>query len=93
MKATNRFAKGSGAYKCRCCGRGTRSTGRGDNENVLMCVECWELAGYENAVSDCGAESLSDADKAEIKRMVSKVIEKGGVNKFDGLLKDAGVVL
>ncbi len=52
MRVTNRFTKGSGAYVCRCCGRTTRDTGRGDNEGVELCVQCYELAGIENGISD-----------------------------------------
>ena len=58
---TNRFARGSGMYACRCCNRNTRSTGRGDNENAKLCVECFELAGYENLLSDQGELSVDEA--------------------------------
>ncbi len=59
---TNRFARGSGMYACRCCNRNTRSTGRGDNENAKLCVECFELAGYENLLSDQGKLDKGDAE-------------------------------
>ena len=52
MRQANRITKGSGVYTCRSCGRKTRATGRGDNENVRLCVECYELAGIENAFLD-----------------------------------------
>lgn len=58
---TNRFARGSGMYACRCCGRNTRSTGRGDNEHARLCVECFELAGYENLLTDQGELSVDEA--------------------------------
>lgn len=48
----NRFQKGSACYDCRTCGKTTRSTGRGDNENVKMCAACYDKAGDENAVCD-----------------------------------------
>ena len=51
-RPTNRFVRGSGLYKCECCGRNTRSTGRGDNENVKLCAECYDLQGLENARQD-----------------------------------------
>jgi len=52
MPKGNRFAKGSGCYKRRCCGKLTRSTGRGDNENVELCAYCYDKYGDENAVAD-----------------------------------------
>jgi hypothetical protein len=54
MKTTNRFAKGTGCYKCECCGKLTRSTGRGDNERLLLCAKCYDDGGMENEHSDTG---------------------------------------
>lgn len=48
----SRFQKGSGCYECKGCGKQTRSTGRGDNENVGLCATCYDKAGDENAVAD-----------------------------------------
>lgn len=48
----NGFKKGSGCYKCDCCGKLTRSTGRGDNEQVKLCADCYDCGGDENALSD-----------------------------------------
>ena len=50
------FEKGSGCYKCRACGKLTRSTGRGDNEHVGLCADCYDDAGQENLHSDEGHE-------------------------------------
>lgn len=55
MRKTDRFSKGSGCYPCRCCGRKTRSTGRGDNENLELCSQCYDLTGIENSISDNGS--------------------------------------
>jgi hypothetical protein len=55
MKKGNRFERGSGVYKCESCGRGTRSTGHGDNEHLNLCVQCFELAGMENELTDTGS--------------------------------------
>lgn len=53
MRTTaNRFEKGSGVYTCRSCKKLTRSTGRGDNENISLCARCFDMGGDENAVSD-----------------------------------------
>lgn len=69
------FQRGSGVYACRCCGRNTRSTG-GDGAGVHLCDECFELAGYENLAQD--DEPFSEADKAEVRRLVKAIVEKGG---------------
>lgn len=53
-KAGNRFARGSGCYTCSSCGKKTRSTGRGDNENCGVCVKCFDNGGLENQHSDEG---------------------------------------
>lgn len=53
-KNASRFARGSGVYKCRCCERMTRATGRGDNEHVHLCADCFDLAGEDNHLSDNG---------------------------------------
>lgn len=44
----SRFEKGSGCYPCLVCKKLTRSTGRGDNENVNLCAACYDAAGIEN---------------------------------------------
>jgi hypothetical protein len=52
MQKGNRFAKGSGCYRCLNCGRKTRATGNCDNENVQMCEECYNIGGIENLIAD-----------------------------------------
>lgn len=71
----NRFQKGSGVYACGVCSRQTRSTGRGDNEHVGLCEECYDIAGIENEISDNGStpELL-----AEIETLKAACIAKGG---------------
>jgi len=49
-----RFQKGTGCYKCACCGKLTRSTGRGDNEHSELCAPCYDDGGIENQHSDNG---------------------------------------
>jgi hypothetical protein len=73
---TNRFARGSAVYECRCCHRNTRSTGRGDNEHVRLCAECYDLGGEENHISDNGGEFYSS--KAEVLALIAEVEAKGG---------------
>ncbi len=52
MNARNRFAKGSGCFACCNCGRETRNVD--GNGHLDMCPECYEAAGLENEISDCG---------------------------------------
>lgn len=75
MQATNRFAKGSAVYSCRCCKRSTRSTGRGDNEHVRLCADCYDLGGEENHLSDTG--TLYDSPQ-NVLAMIANVESMGG---------------
>lgn len=75
MRPTNRFIRGQAVYTCGCCGRRTRQTGRGDNENVNLCAECFDLAGEENHLSDNGEFYSSPA---EVLRLINEVAVKGG---------------
>jgi hypothetical protein len=46
----NRFSHGRSTFTCSSCGRLTRLSGQGQDSEC--CFECWELAGYQNAISD-----------------------------------------
>ena len=50
----DRFARGSGCYTCQTCGRRTRETG--DGANVKLCEPCYDLAGWQNSISDNGPD-------------------------------------
>lgn len=69
----NRFAKGTGCFVCECCGRRTRENGQGAG-GKHTCLECWELAGLENAVLD--GEPLEEVI-SERDRYVSALVKKG----------------
>lgn len=87
-RPANRFERGSGMYACRLCGRNTRSTGRGDNEGVRLCEECFELAGEENHLSDNGGTFYGPAE--EILSMIASIARKGGdASKWDHLKVEA----
>lgn len=70
----SRFQRGSGVYQCRVCSRSTRFTG-GDGADVKLCDECYELAGEENHLSDCGEFYAS---KEEVLALIAAVESKGG---------------
>ena len=74
-RVTNRFERGSAVYQCNCCGRSTRSTGRGDNELLRLCAECYDLGGEENSLSDNG--KLYDSPQ-NVLGMIRFIEEKGG---------------
>jgi len=76
-KASSSFGRG-GVYVCRICKRNTRATGRGDNDNVELCAECYDLAGIENAISD-GDQRPGDAEQAQA--LLEDCIKKGGKTK------------
>lgn len=80
MKRTTTFTKGSGCYKCGCCGRKTRDDGNGDSVNVLLCTECFEIGGIENSITD--GIYRDDVQRQEwideIKELVSRVTKLGG---------------
>lgn len=79
MRTANRFTRGTGCYTCRSCKRKTRDTGRGDNEGVLLCAECYDLAGIENAVQD--GEPL-EKYAGEARRLLAEIRAKGGKPDF-----------
>jgi hypothetical protein len=70
------FVKGGGTtYTCRCCKRVTRPTGTGDNDGVQLCVECYDLAGEENHLSDNGSFYEGAAN---VLSLIAAIEAKGG---------------
>lgn len=51
MKNNSTFKRGSGVYECLMCRKKTRDTG-GDNTDLRLCANCYEIAGIENAIED-----------------------------------------
>lgn len=77
--SNSRFSRGSGCYTCRCCGRKTRATGNNDNEHIRLCVECYDIGGIENGISDGHYEGQELIEmEAEIERLKKIIIKKGG---------------
>jgi hypothetical protein len=72
-----RFQRGSGSYPCAVCGRQTRHTGvqGGDSE---LCPQCWELAGYENQLSDNGHESFDQSEAITVHGLIQELEARGG---------------
>ena len=71
FKLNNRIARGSGVYKCDCCGKMTRDTGRGESLGTCyesaavhhgVCYSCYEEGGFENEHADNnGQHHFTDA--------------------------------
>lgn len=74
MATNNRFKRGSGCFSCSDCKRQTRDTG-GDNTDLELCEECYEMAGIENAIADGNNDTALLAKLAELK---AACIAKGG---------------
>jgi len=73
FRQRNRFARGSGCYTCRACGRRTREVG--DGAQVQLCEPCYDLAGWQNSISDNGPTE----DSLEACRTATKtILSKGG---------------
>ena len=88
MTVRNRFVRGSGLYQCRCCGRKTRSTGNGDNEHIQLCVDCYDLAGYDNAVQN--GEALTASEKSDVHNLVAHLVTLGAdVSNWKSLVENA----
>jgi len=89
-----RFRTGSGCYKCHCCGRMTRSTDN-SNEYLDLCYQCYELAGYENMISDAGGiDNLTREGPDEVRRRIRSYIAEierrgGDVSQWKNLAATA----
>jgi hypothetical protein len=54
--AVRKFRRGETTYTCYSCGKLTRNTG--DEGQTGLCLDCFNLAGIDNHLSDNGAESM-----------------------------------
>ncbi len=64
------FRRGQGAYTCQSCGKLTRDTeGEG---GCRLCLDCFNLAGIENSISDNGAEEAMQSYGAEARAILAR---------------------
>lgn len=56
----NRFDYGTGCFVCESCGRKTRTTAVTARNDWPVCPDCFELAGYQNGISDRGPRDAED---------------------------------
>lgn len=71
--AVKSFQRGSSVYTCRCCGRSTRASRDMSEGDIQLCAQCYELAGWENTLSDMGEEELNlDVIADEFEDLIKK---------------------
>lgn len=69
------FTRGSGCYTCGSCGRRTRNVDP-DAAAVLVCAQCYEIAGIENSIDDGVFSQTEGAPRlAELR---AEIAAKGG---------------
>ena len=71
------FRRGTPTYTCRICKHVTRETGDGE-ASVQLCAPCFNLAGLENTVSDCGIEGIDACEQETIKADIALVEKRTG---------------
>lgn len=86
MRKHNRFLQGAGGvYTCASCKRQTRDTGNGEDG---ICRYCYELAGFENGVSDSGGKATEEGRQyiaecvKEAVKLYQAITAKGGQYAF-----------
>lgn len=55
--AIKKFRRGETTYTCQSCRKVTRNVG-GDEAGCRLCLDCYNLAGTENYLSDNGEEDM-----------------------------------
>jgi hypothetical protein len=70
------FKRGSGMFPCRVCQRNSRNVG--DNGDVQLCEQCYELAGLDNVRTD---GQLTDSDKQAITSYLGELASRVGTDK------------
>ena len=77
MSQRSKFVRGGGGvFRCGVCVRSTRLVDQAHGST--LCPECWELAGMDNTVNDCGPETLNAGTIAMRDRLLGVIIERGG---------------
>lgn len=65
------FRRGETTYICQSCKKRTRNVG-GDEAQCRLCLDCFELAGIDNHLTDNGAESMVEYYGDEARRYFKK---------------------
>ena len=76
-----------GTFVCHVCNRKTRDTGQGVDH---LCMECYEICGYDNMINDSGADEPDAVTLKECNRLLKKIEKRGGdaarVKKFNAYI-------
>lgn len=70
------FRRGETTYTCTSCKKLTRNTG-GDEKACSLCLDCYNLAGIENHLSDNGDEETLRVYGGEIRQTFARRPELG----------------
>ena len=75
------FKRGSAAFACRNCGRGTRDV-NGSNGNARLCEDCEAGSMQENGMLDSSDPELAAQYARDMRACFQRAVDKGG--KIDG---------
>ena len=71
MSKIKKFRRGETTYTCECCKKLTRNTGSGE-ASCHLCVDCFDLGGIENSISDNGVEETLPTFANEIRAIFAR---------------------
>lgn len=78
MRSTFTRGMGRSTFNCISCGRRTRDTDQGGTD---CCMQCYEIAGIDNEINDCGYKPGSPEHSkrlAECEGLLKDIAKKGG---------------
>ena len=67
----SRFRRGETTYTCESCKKKTRNTG-GDERQRNLCLDCFDLAGIDNHLTDNGPESMIESYGNEARQIMKR---------------------
>lgn len=86
--ALKNFRRGETTYTCNSCKKNTRNVG-GDEAQCQLCLDCFNLAGIDNHLSDNGEESMTSYYGDEARAIFTKRPEL--VKLFSGVANALGI--
>lgn len=89
-----KFRRGETTYTCATCKKLTRNTG-GDERGCGLCLDCYDLAGINNGLTDNGEECFEAAygkaareiltRRPELADLFPEVRDAAGIDRYAGL--------
>lgn len=77
-KSNSHFGSRAPTFTCATCDRRTRNTGQ---DSDSLCADCYEIAGIDNTINDCGFKpGMPEFDEylAELTRRLAHIEKLGG---------------